>query len=80
VGIESSISGTANFTFGIAASLPDTALVVVNVADLSQSKATGFEEATFDPIFDIQSGSATLNVAAVSRPKLSFGIEVVGKL
>ncbi|PWW72556.1 hypothetical protein C7212DRAFT_225177 [Tuber magnatum] len=78
VGVESSINGVANFTFGLGASLPNTALVAVNLADLTKSQATGFDGATFDPVFDLHSGSATLNVAAVSRPKLTFGIEVVG--
>ena len=82
VGVECSINGAANFTFGLGASLPNTAIVAIDLADLTKTKATGFDGGTFDPVFDINSGSATLNVAAVSRPKLTFGIEVisVGKL
>ena len=78
VGVECTVNGAANFTFGLGATLPNTAIVAINLADLTQTKATGFDGATFDPVFDLNSGSATLNVAAVSRPKLTFGIEVVG--
>lgn len=78
IGVECSINGAANFTFGLGASLPNTAIVAIDLADITKTKATGFDGGTFDPVFDINSGSATLNVAAVSRPKLTFGIEVVG--
>ncbi|CUS13506.1 unnamed protein product [Tuber aestivum] len=78
VGVESTINGEANITVGLTATLPDTALVVLDLADLSKTKASGFDGATFDPVFDLNSGSATLNIAAVSRPKLTFGIEVIG--
>jgi len=78
VGGECTINGAADFTFGLGATLPNTAIVAVNLADLTQTKATGFDGATFDPVFELNSGSATLNVTAFSRPKLAFKIEVVG--
>ncbi|KAG0136431.1 hypothetical protein HOY82DRAFT_498283 [Tuber indicum] len=78
VGVECSVTGEANFTFGLSASLPNSALVSLNLADVSQSQASGFDGATFDPVFDINSGSVSLNVAAISRPKLTFGIEIIG--
>ena len=82
VGVECTLNGAANFTFGLGASLPNTAILAINLADITKSKATGFDGGTFEPVFDLNSGSATLNVAAVSRPKLTFGIDViaVGKL
>ena len=78
VSVECTINGAADFTFGLGATLPNTAIVAINLADLTQTRATGFDGATFDPVFELNSGSATLNVAAISRPKLAFGIEVVG--
>jgi len=77
VDVECSINGAANFTFGLSASLPDTAIVAIDLADPSKTRATGFDKGTFDPVFDIRSGSATLNIAASSRPKVTFGIDVV---
>lgn len=78
VAVESSIAGTANFTFGIATSFPNTAGIVANIANVGASSATGFDSVTFDPSFQVNSGSATLNIAAISRPKLTFGVDVVG--
>ena len=82
VGVQCTLNGAANFTFGLGATLPNTAIVAIDLVDPSKTKATGFDGSTFDPVFDIRSGSATLTVVAVSRPKLTFGIEVVnvGKL
>lgn len=78
IAVESSITGTANFTFGLVASVPNTANIVVNLANIEASNATGFGCATLDPIFEINSGSVTLDVAATSRPKITFGVDIVG--
>lgn len=78
VAIESSITGTASFTFGLLTSIPNTAKIEANLANIAASSSTGFESTTFSPTFEISSGSATLDVAAVSRPKLTFGVDIVG--
>lgn len=78
VAVESSIAGTANFTFGLQSTVPNGANIVVDLANIDSSTATGFEAATFDPIFEFGSGSVTTSVMAISRPKLTFGVEVVG--
>jgi hypothetical protein len=78
VGVDSSINGAASFTFGVAASLPNSGLILADIINPANSRATGFGGATFDPIFKINSGSATLDVMASSRPKLTFGLDVVG--
>ncbi|KAI5845067.1 hypothetical protein DFP73DRAFT_584651 [Morchella snyderi] len=78
VAVESTIAGTANFTFGLQSTIPNGAHIIVNLADIDSSTATGFEAATFDPIFEFRSGSMTTSVTAISRPKLTFGVEVVG--
>lgn len=78
IAIESSITGTANFTFGLLTSIPNSAAVVADLANIDASSATGFGSTTFCPTFEINSGSGTLNIAAVSRPKLTFGVDIVG--
>lgn len=78
VAIESSITGTANFTFGLLTSVPNTAKIEANLANIAASSSTGFGSTTFAPTFEISSGSATLDVAATSRPKLTFGVDIVG--
>lgn len=78
VAIESSITGTANFTFGLVTSVPNTAKIEANLANIAASSSTGFGSTTFSPTFEISSGSATLDVSAVSKPKLTFGVDIVG--
>lgn len=78
VAIESSLTGTANFTLGLLTSIPNTAKIEANLANIDASSVTGFGGTTFEPTFEINSGSAALDVAAVSRPKLTFGVDIVG--
>lgn len=78
VGVESTIAGKANFTFGLQSTVPNGAHIVVDLANIDSSTATGFEAATFNPIFDFVGGSVAMSVMAISRPKLTFGVEVVG--
>ncbi|KAL8653319.1 MAG: hypothetical protein Q9226_003895, partial [Calogaya cf. arnoldii] len=76
VGVSTSFSGSASMTFGIMASLPNTAAVVADVRHPSLSSATGFDGSAFDPNFDLRSLSASVKVAAFAQPKLSFGVDV----
>lgn len=82
VGVSTTFAGSANMTFGVSASVPDTAVVVADFADPSLSSATGFDAGNVDPNFDLQGLSAGVTVAAYSQAKLSFGIDIVkvGKL
>ena len=81
VGVTTSFAGSAEFKFGLSASLPDTAKVVADINDPGQSSATGFDAANIAPIFDVGALSAQVTVAAFTQPKLFFGIELtkVGK-
>ena len=76
VGVSTAFEGTAAFQFGLSAGLPDTAKVLANINKPDQSSATGFNP-SFNPIFDVQSLSASVTVAAFTLPKLSFGIELI---
>lgn len=80
-GVNITFAGSAEFKFGLSASLPDTAKVLADISDPGQSSATGFDGADVDPIFDIETLSAKVTVAAFTQPKLFFGIELkkVGK-
>ncbi|KAL8929157.1 MAG: hypothetical protein Q9172_000592 [Xanthocarpia lactea] len=77
VGVSTSFSGSASMTFGVAASLPNTAAVVADFRHPDQSSATGFDGGKFDPSFDINALSADVTVAAFAQPKLSFGIDIL---
>ena len=75
VGVDTTFAGTAALQFGLTASLPDTARVMANIKTPDESSATGFDP-SFNPIFDVQSLSASVTVAAFTQPKLSFDIEL----
>ena len=63
--------------FGIQASLPNSAKVIADVQKGDASGAVGFEGAGITPIFNVKSLTATVNLVAYSKAKISFGIDVV---
>ncbi|KAI4254403.1 MAG: hypothetical protein L6R42_007205 [Xanthoria sp. 1 TBL-2021] len=63
-------------TFGITASMPNTAAVIADVRHPSQSSATGFNGSVFDPNFNLKALTASVTVAAFAQPKLSFGVDI----
>ena len=77
VGFNTSIAGQGVVDFGLRASLSDSSSASINVADAGGSSATGFD-GTLTPLFDVKSLSASVTVAAFSKPKLSFGVELIG--
>ncbi|KAL8832721.1 MAG: hypothetical protein Q9170_004765 [Blastenia crenularia] len=82
VGVSTTFAGSANMTFGLSASVPDTAVVTADFKNPSASSATGFDAAQSDANFDLTALSAGVTVAAFSQAKLSFGIDIqkVGRL
>lgn len=75
--ITSSFKGTAEFDFGLRASLPGTARVVADAVNKANSGATGFEGYSSQPTFGVHSLTAVASVSANTMPKLAFGIDVV---
>ncbi|KAL9045926.1 MAG: hypothetical protein Q9214_001116 [Letrouitia sp. 1 TL-2023] len=82
IGVSSTFSGKAAATFGLSASLPDSAKLTADIKNPTASSAQGFDGGQLDPLFDLTALTASVTVAAFSQPKLTFGIEVVevGKL
>ncbi|KAI4226097.1 MAG: hypothetical protein LQ349_006940 [Xanthoria aureola] len=76
VGVSTSFSGTASMTFGLRASMPNTAAVKADFRDPSQSSATGFDGSVFDPNFDLKALTASVTVATFAQPKLSFEVDI----
>ena len=76
VGVSTSFSGTASMTFGLTASMPNTAAVVADIRHPSQSSATGFNGSVFNPNFDLKALTASVTVAAYAQPKLSFEVDI----
>ena len=81
VGVSTSLSGTANLTFGATASLPQTAKVSLDLVEPDRSSQSGFDF-DFDPTFQVNSASVGGSISAAITPKLSIGAEIVkfGKL
>ena len=82
VGVSSTFSGEGVVDFGLTAGLPNTAKVSADVSNKDKSAAVGFDGGSIDPFFDVKSLSASVDLVAYSKAKISFGIEVVkvGKL
>lgn len=82
VGVSSSFQGEGVVDFGLVASLPNSAKVTADAKNSDKNSAVGFNGAQFDPIFDVKSLSASIDIIAYSKAKILFGIEVtkIGKL
>ncbi|KAI9848432.1 MAG: hypothetical protein M1837_000227 [Sclerophora amabilis] len=82
VGVNSTLNGVATFTYGLNAKIPDTAVVSADLLNKDKSTATGFEGTTMEPLFNLDAISTNVRIAALSQPKLTFGIDIlkVGKI
>ncbi|MCJ1260649.1 hypothetical protein MMC22_000511 [Lobaria immixta] len=82
VGVSSSFKGEGVVDFGLAASLPNSAKITADAKNKDKNSAVGFEGASFDPIFDVKSLSASIDLIAYSKARIVFGIDVtkIGKL
>ncbi|KAL8991674.1 MAG: hypothetical protein Q9169_007759 [Polycauliona sp. 2 TL-2023] len=82
VGVSTSFAGSASMSFGVVASMPNSAAVVADVRHPSLSSATGFEGGVFDPNFELKALEASVTVAAFAQPKISFEVSItkVGEL
>ena len=81
VGGDCTFSGAAVVDFGVNASVPDTAVIVLGYEN-GTSQATGFNSSSLTPIFDIDNASASVTLSAWSQPVIQFGIDLhkVGRL
>lgn len=76
VGVSSEFKGQGVVDLGLKASLPNSAKVTADFKNKDGNNAVGFDGASFEPIFDVKSLSASVEVIAYSKAKISFGIEV----
>lgn len=75
VGGDCSFSGSAVVEFGVNASVPDTAVIVMGY-EKGTSQAAGFNSTLLTPIFDIDNASASVTLSAWSQPEILFGIDL----
>ncbi|KAL8928983.1 MAG: hypothetical protein Q9208_001426 [Pyrenodesmia sp. 3 TL-2023] len=78
LGVSTTFKGSTSMTFGITASLPDTAVVTAGYrsGNPSAGTATSFDGAVFDPNFNLTALAGGVTVAAYSEAKLSFGVDI----
>ena len=79
VGFSTKVSGTATVIFGATASIPDDAVVTVDLNNPHKSSWTGFEGADVSPVFDVTGLSANVKFAVFSQADLAFGIDLHDK-
>lgn len=81
-GFTLGFKGQTTFSVGVAASLPDSALIKLDLADLSRSSATGFERATAKPELHVANASASIDASLFLRPTFALKAQVasVGEL
>lgn len=77
VGIDTSFQGTATVDFGVSAGIPNTAQLTADLRNPGASSATGFGEGSLTPLFDVKDMSASVTLLAYSKPKITFGLEII---
>ena len=77
VGVSATAQGSARVDFGLKASIPDSSKVTLDLAEVSNSGANGFEPSV-TPVFDVPYLTGALTLSAFAQPKLFFGIDLLG--
>lgn len=75
IGYSTSFIGSASLVFGVTASLPDDATVMVDILHHDQSFSSGFD-GELVPIFDVTELTASVQFAVFTQAKLAFGLEI----
>ena len=70
-------SGSASATFGVDASLPDSAVITAHYQNHGASSASGFDSTQLTPMFRLNNGSASVTLSATSKPEIKFGFELL---
>ena len=81
IGFSTTFKGRGVVDFGLDAGIPNGAVANLVIAGSTPSSAVGFEGSTLTPMIKLKSISASVTVAAYSKPAINFGIELdnVGK-
>jgi hypothetical protein len=78
-GFTTKVKKGITFQAGISASLPGNPKFTIDAVQLWRNAAEGFQAYTVDPILEIKSLSATAEISLAAKPKLVFGIDVIGR-
>ncbi|KAK6534906.1 hypothetical protein TWF281_006205 [Arthrobotrys megalospora] len=78
-GFELGLKAQGGFTVGFEWGIPDTAAIEVHSFALTESKATGFDGATFTPNFSLDKLYAEGSAALYAKARLTLGLIIAGK-
>ncbi|KAL9063938.1 MAG: hypothetical protein Q9161_009191 [Pseudevernia consocians] len=76
IGYSTKLMGSATVILGATSSLPDGAIITIDLKDPDKSSWSGFEDAALVPIFDVTDLSASVQFAVFTQADMSFGIEI----
>ena len=76
IGYSTKLMGSATVILGATSSLPDGAIITIDLKDPEKSSWSGFEDAALVPIFDFTDLSASVQFAVFTQADMSFGIEI----
>lgn len=81
VGFSTKLYGSATVLFGATSSLPDDAIITIDLMNRDSTTRSGFENVALLPIIDIPAISTTVKFAVFTQADIAFGIELhkVGK-
>lgn len=82
ISADCTFSGYASASFGVDASLPDSAQIKADYQNHGASSASGFGSTELTPVFHLNNASASVTLSVTSKPEIKFGfdLERIGKL
>ena len=82
IAFQTKLLGSATLVFGATSSLPDDAIISIDLKNHDNTTRTGFEGAALHPVFDITALTSSLKFAVFTQADIAFGIDLhkVGKL
>ena len=82
IGYATKFLGPTTIVFGATSSLPDDAVINIDLMAHDKSWHTGFENAVLRPLFDIKAVSNSIKFAVYTQADIRFGIDInkVGRM
>ena len=76
IGYSTKVMGSTTVIFGATSSLPDDALITLDVLDRDKATHSGFEGAALHPLFDVSALSASVKFAVYTQADIAIGINL----
>ena len=73
---DCTFSGSASASFGVNASLPDSAVITADYKNHGASSVSGFDSTDLTPMFRLDNGSASVTLSATSKSEIKFGFDL----